>query len=88
MIRIQDAEQLLPELEPYYIPCKAKEFLHTSLTQTRCITILRQLARAHGFELCAREKSIGGKKEIWYSLTQTSSESSSIQSGEIQIAFD
>ncbi len=86
MIRVHDAEQLLPELEPYYIPCKARELLYDPLTQNRCLTILRQLVRAHGYELCAKEKSIGGKKELWYSLTTTQSVSSN--DSEIQVIFD
>lgn len=89
MIRVQDVEQLLPELEPYYIPCKAKEFLHYSLTRLRCLTILRQLIRAHGFELCGKEQSIGGKKELWYSLTQNATTHSVCSNDlEIQVVFD
>lgn len=89
MIRVQDAEQLLPELEPYYIPCKGKEYLYHSLTQTRCLTILRQLIRVHGYDVCAKEKSIGGKKELWYSLTQNATTHSvSSNDSEIQVIFD
>ena len=32
-IHIEQFEQLLPELEPFYIPCKAQEYLYTSLSQ-------------------------------------------------------
>ena len=67
-IRIQEFEQFLPELEIYYIPCKAQEYLHISLTQSRVITIIRQLLKAHGARLNTCQKSCGGEKGIWYQI--------------------
>ena len=37
----------LPELESYYIPCKAKRFLHENFDAHRCITILRHFSIVH-----------------------------------------
>ena len=67
-IRLQDFEQLLPELEIYYIPCKAQEYLHISLTHSRAITIIRQLLKAHGARLNTCQKSCGGEKGNWYQI--------------------
>lgn len=83
-IRIQESELLFPELEPYYMPCKAKDFLHSSLTQNRILTILRQLVRAHGFEIYAKERSNGGKKGLWYCIQSNKDTSSQ----EVEVTFD
>jgi len=60
-------EQWLPELEPFYLPCKAKLFLH-SFTHDRAITVLRHLLRAHGYKLRAYEKVHQGAKQTLYQL--------------------
>jgi hypothetical protein len=67
-IRLQEIEQLLPELEPYYTPCKAKELLYDSLTVQRAITILRQVLKAQNIDLIAKEQTCGGVKGTWYQL--------------------
>jgi hypothetical protein len=61
-------DDLLPELEPYYMPCKAKDYINTPLTQDKGITILRQLLTAHSIQLIAREKTCAGVKGMWYQL--------------------
>ena len=61
-------DPLLPLLEPYYYPCKAKQFL-SKLDSPFCyITILRQLLHAHGFSLKAQEKTVIGVKGMWYQI--------------------
>ena len=72
-LNIQALESLLPELEPYYVPCKAKEFIHSPLTQARGLTILRHVCKAHAIPLTASERTCAGVKGMWYQLTPTSS---------------
>jgi hypothetical protein len=69
--------ELFIELEPYYVPCKAVEYLHGTLTSSRAITVLRHILRVHGAQLQSIEKSRGGQKGMWYhvqSCQQTSME--------------
>ncbi len=72
-IQCEAFEQLLPILEPFYIPCKAREYLYTSLTQARVITILRQILRVHNVNLVSKEKTCGSEKQLWYQLQKIQS---------------
>jgi hypothetical protein len=72
-LNLQQLEALFPELEPYYIPCKAKEFLHPSLTQARGVTILKQLCKIHDIQITAAERTCAGVKGMWYQITPTGS---------------
>ncbi len=67
-IQIEKLEALLPLLVPYYLPCRTKEFLDSPLTQAKALTIGRQLARCHSVQICSQEKTILGKKSLYYSL--------------------
>lgn len=67
-ILLDELEACLPLIEPYYMPCRAKEFLHDLLTPARAIAILRQLLTAAGYQLIAKEKTCGGVKGMWYQL--------------------
>jgi hypothetical protein len=58
-------EDFLPVLEPFYLPCKAKVFLH-DFNQNKAITVLRHLLRAHGYKLRAYEKVNQGVKQTLY----------------------
>lgn len=69
-IHLEQFEQLLPELEPFYIPCKAQEYLYSFLTQARAITILRQILRLHNVTIVSKEKTCGSEKQLWYQLQQ------------------
>lgn len=71
-IHLQELEALLPELEPYYMPCKADDFLHAPFTPKRAITILRHVLRAHGVNLCSLEKTLSSQKVLWYQLSAPS----------------
>jgi hypothetical protein len=48
-------------LEPYYIPCKARQFLEYT-DKKRWITILRQIVEPHGWELVTKETTRNNKK--------------------------
>jgi hypothetical protein len=85
-IELQQFEELLPELEPFYIPCKAQEYLYTSLTQARIITILRQVLRVHNLTIVSKEKTYGSEKQLWYQLQQLQSTSTPLTE-EISISF-
>jgi ATP sulfurylase len=54
-------------LEPYYIPCKARQFLEYT-DQQRWITILRQILNPHGWELIAKESTRSNKKVTHYTI--------------------
>lgn len=58
---------LVPELNKFYVPCKAKTYLK-DLTAKKCITILSQLLRLHGYLLHRRERFINRKKTIIYCI--------------------
>jgi hypothetical protein len=83
-------EDVLPLLEPYYIPCKAKEYLYTSITPLRAITILRQLLKTVDASLICSEKSRMGVKSIWYqiSLPTSKKQMQNITDEGIVINFD
>ncbi len=68
-IHLDHLEDFFPQIEPYYLPCKAKEFLHTTLTPARAITVIRQLLTIAGYELIAQEKTCGGVKGMWYQIS-------------------
>ena len=45
-------EECLPLLEPYYLPCKANDYLYkTPFTYNHILTILRQVLKVHGVGL-------------------------------------
>ena len=67
-INLQLADEIIPNLEPYYLPCKAKDILHTTLTPGRAITILKQLLTSHDIGLIAKEKTCGRVKGMWYQI--------------------
>ena len=58
----------VPELESYYIPCKAKRFLHENFDAHRCITILRHFSIVHPIQIQTQEKIVNGKKTTLYQL--------------------
>lgn len=61
---LSSQEDWLPELEPYYLPCKASRFLGSGLMTTeRLITILRHCIAPHGYELHHQERTLTDKKK-------------------------
>ena len=71
-VRLDKLEEVLIELEPYYIPCKAKEYLYTSLTQIKAVTILRQILKVYDIHLQTSERGRGNVKTVWYHLDNKS----------------
>lgn len=60
-------EEVLPLLEPYYLPCKARIFLH-EFNQSKAITVIRHLLRVHGYKLRVYEKVSQGVKQTIYQI--------------------
>ena len=64
---VEHMEEHLDELKKYYIPCKAKKYLH-GLNEKKCITILRQFLKIHNLTLNSKEKYTNGKKHLFYQV--------------------
>ena len=67
-IQLELFQNYLPELEPYYVPCKARDFLLLPLTHARAIVILRHVLKAHDKLLDSFEKSMHNKRMVWYRI--------------------
>ena len=65
---IDKVKDLLTELYPYYLPCKARVYLD-NLTLRRVVTILRQVVRLYDHYLVSKEKNINSHKVICYQLS-------------------
>jgi hypothetical protein len=73
-IDLAEAETWLPELESYYLPCKATRFLHNEeFTGARMITVLRHILQAHGHTLQTTERMYKDKKQAMYQIQPTTS---------------
>ena len=64
---------LKEELLKYYLPCKAKLYLHT-LDENKAITVLRQILRLYNLILTSRQKYIKHKKTTIYSIQKKNTE--------------
>ena len=64
---VQKVNALKPELESFYLPCKARVYLE-DMTEKREITVLKQILRLHGYYLASKEKNINNKKIIFYQM--------------------
>ena len=62
-------EDIVFIIEPYYLPCKAKRFLH-DLNEGKQITILRHLLRSIGYDLLVQEKVLHNVKSTTYQIYQ------------------
>jgi hypothetical protein len=82
-ISVEAFEEFLPQLEPYYLPCKAKLFLR-DFDNNKAITVLRHLLRAHGYKLHAYEKVHQGSKLTYYQFERERLED---LSGSLCVAF-
>jgi len=71
-IRLDQLETVLIDLEPYYVPCKARVYLHSDLTELRAITMLRQILKAHNVTLKSSERGRDNMKCLWYHIEATS----------------
>tara|TARA_Y100000389_G_scaffold39486_1_gene33917 strand:+ start:3972 stop:4364 length:393 start_codon:yes stop_codon:yes gene_type:complete len=61
-------------LKQYYLPCKAKNYIN-DITDKRCITILRQFIKVHGYTLISKERYINCKKTNVYRLIENDKQS-------------
>ena len=66
-IRLDILERILPELEPYYIPCKALH-LHEDISPSTAITILRHVIKPYQVKLHSAERGRYSVKTVWYQL--------------------
>ena len=55
-------------LESYYLPCKTLYI--RDISEKRCIVILRQFIRVHGYTLISKERHINGKKINIYRIIE------------------
>ena len=74
MNTVNNINLLIPRLEEYYLPCKAKIYLKDS-TEKKSITILRQFIKNYNYKLITFEKSIQGRKQLTYRLMYINSDS-------------
>ena len=61
---------LTPQLNDYYLPCKSKIYLK-DINEKKAITILRQFVKIYNYKVFSFEKSIHGHKQITYRLMLT-----------------
>ena len=64
---ISQIENIVSELEPYYLPCKKKKYLE-NLPYKKIITLLRQFLKCFEYTLFSKEKYIQGEKYLTYQL--------------------
>ena len=74
---MQQLEELLPLIEPYYQGYQ-KHYITRTLTPTRYIQILRHICKSRGMKLNSKE--MGRKKEMAYQLQSGESPSFSLTS--------
>lgn len=70
---IQNLNNIKDKLNEYYIECKSKTYL-TDITLKRCIVILRQFLKCHGYTLFSKEKFVKGEKQIIYKIVKLDKE--------------
>lgn len=71
-IKLDNLEIWLPEIESYYLPCKAKRFIHNWSSHS-IITILRHLLHLHGYTLQKEERLYKGVKQMIYQIQSINS---------------
>jgi len=70
---IENLNDIKDKLNEYYIECKSKTYL-TDITLKRCIVILRQFLRCHGYTLFSKEKFVKGEKQTIYKIVKLDKE--------------
>jgi len=70
---IEKLNDIKYKLNEYYIECKSKTYL-TDITIKRCIVILRQFLRCHGYTLFSKEKFVKGEKQTIYKIVKLDKE--------------
>ena len=74
---------LTPQLNDYYLPCKSKIYLK-DINEKKAITILRQFVKIYNYKVFSLEKSINGQKQITYRLMLINDDFLSPKKDEIQ----
>lgn len=73
---VRFGHEIVPQLLPYYVPCKAAKYLHADpMTWKKIITVLRQVCRPYGYRVVSREKYSHGNKFLLYQLLSTTDKS-------------
>jgi hypothetical protein len=69
-LQLESQEIWLPQLEPYYLPCKARRFFEGRgpLDGPRCIAVLRHILRPHGYDLHVQERMYKDAKATLYQM--------------------
>ncbi len=62
-------DEVLLEVEDYYYPCKARQYLYKKHSMSSAITVLRQLVKPHGLNIKTHERVMNKKKYYEYFLT-------------------
>jgi len=70
---IEKINDMRDKLSEYYIDCKSKTYLQ-DITLKRCIVILRQFLRCHGYTLFSKEKFVKGEKQTIYKIVKLDKE--------------
>jgi len=70
---IEKLIQLEDTLEQYYLPCKTMYI--RDINEKRCIVILRQFIKVHGYTLFSRERHVKGKKINVYRIIEDDKQS-------------
>jgi hypothetical protein len=83
---IENIDDWLPILEPYYIPCKAKRFL-SEMNTSRVITILRHILQPLGYELRTQEKMYRLQKTTMYQIYTGEELSLDLSANELRVDF-
>jgi hypothetical protein len=86
-INLDSFLQTIPILEPYYIPCKAEEYLHKTISHNNCITILRQILRTYNISIVSKELTRNHEKTVWYQLQLSKTSPLTQQQGDVLIEF-
>ncbi len=87
-INLESFLAVIPLLEPYYIPCKAEEYLHKTISQNNCITILRQILRTYNISIVSKELTRNHEKTLWYQIQLSKTSPLTQEQGEVLIEFN
>jgi hypothetical protein len=82
-ISLENSDEIASILEPYYKPCKAKQFL-TYTDQHRFITILRHILKPYNIQIESKETTRQKKKATIYTIKKDDS----IIMEPVEIVFD
>lgn len=85
-ISLEGMEEWLPELEAYYLPCKAKRFLH-DWVEGSVITVMRHVLHVHDYTLQKEERLYKGVKQTLYQI-QPVRASLDLSGVSLEVTFD